>query len=433
VESYLEQVLAGQDLRFQAALAHAASLYHYGTRGAQFEEDVRAIVKEFLPANYRARDVLLDADDGIKKQLDLAVYSAAVPLLLQELPIELITVAGEIKTTLSDAEDIRSTAAKLARAAAASHRRDPIPFAILAGSLGPQGHARWLAELLSSASLASQAWPLWLAAFSFDQRGPMSAIRVGQSSPIRAVTMDGDVLDGVMTIAKDQLSPSAVCYLWIWAAIYAAGAPRGMDFRYMREEVQRLCTREGGIAVLFRQDGAPSALLPRQVSLLLPGDEWDAVPAPARQQTAAAADASPSLEALAGDEQLHGSRKLMLITLGPWADHPDTWDESAWGGSATAVRRGYGYYDGMTDEELLDSCRLFWRFNPHSPTWKDIEYAVIAHDGRTRAVVQIDTLIGPFWGRHGFRGHVVTEPTLVQNLIGRAVPRRQNPITTIEL
>ena len=132
-------------------------------------------------------------------------------MLLRELPIELITVAGEIKTTLSDAEDIRSTAAKLARAAAASHRRDPIPFVVLAGSLGSQGHARWLAELLSSASLASQAWPLWLAAFSFDPRGPMSAIRVGHSSPIRAVTMDGDVLDGVMTIAKDELSPSAVC------------------------------------------------------------------------------------------------------------------------------------------------------------------------------------------------------------------------------
>jgi hypothetical protein len=66
VESYLEQVLASQDLRFQAALVHAASLYHYGTKGAQFEEDVRAIVQEFLPANYRARDVLLDADDSVK-------------------------------------------------------------------------------------------------------------------------------------------------------------------------------------------------------------------------------------------------------------------------------------------------------------------------------------------------------------------------------
>jgi hypothetical protein len=216
-----------------------------------------------------------------------------------------------------------------------------------------------------------------------------------------------------------------------------------MDFRYMREEVQRLCAREGGIAVLFRQDGGPSGLLPRQVSLLLPADEQDSAPESARQPTIAAADDSlspqagaddiPRLEAPAGDGQLHSGCKLMLITLGPWADHPDTWDESAWGGSATAARRGYGYYDGMTDEELLDSCRLFWRFNPHSSTWKDIEYAVIAHDGRIRAVVQIDTLIGPFWGRHGFRGHVVTDPTLVRNLIGRAVPRRQNPITTIEL
>jgi hypothetical protein len=435
VASYLERVLASQDKRFQYALAQAACLYHQGTKGAQFEEQVRAIVQDFLPATYRARDILLSADDGVKKQLDLAVCPGMVPSLLQELPIGLITVAGEIKSRLTDTEDICSTATKLARAAAASSRRDPVPFVILAGSLGVKGHARWLAELLSSASRDSRIWPLWLAAFSFDERGPMSAMRVGQSSPIRAVALEGGVLDGVVTIAHDQLSPSAVCYLWIWAAIYATGAPRGMDFRYMREEVERLCTREGGIAVLFRQDGDSGDLLPRQVSFLLPGNQdEDLILNRAPNPIVPITDDGPAQESLASDDkQVQDSRKYMLITLGPWVEYSETWDESAWGGSATAARSGYGYYEGMTDGEILESCRLFWKFNPKSPVWDDIEYAVIAHDGWTRAVVQIDTFIGPFWGRHGFQGRVVTDPAVIRKTVGRKVPGRRNPITTIEL
>ena len=50
--SYLEQVLKSQDLRFQAALAEAGALYHFGKRGAEFEEDVRGIIQTFLPATY---------------------------------------------------------------------------------------------------------------------------------------------------------------------------------------------------------------------------------------------------------------------------------------------------------------------------------------------------------------------------------------------
>ena len=117
-------------------------------------------------------------------------------------------------------------------------------------------------------------------------------------------------------------------------------------------------------------------------------------------------------------EQVRGHRKVMLITLGQWVVEPDSWDESAWGGSTTATRRGYGYYKGMADENLLNSC-LFWRFNPDSATWCGIEYAVVAYEGRTRAVVRIDSFIGPFWGKHGFRGHMITDPALVQNMVGR--------------
>jgi hypothetical protein len=102
-------------------------------------------------------------------------------------------------------------------------------------------------------------------------------------------------------------------------------------------------------------------------------------------------------------------------------------------GGATETRRGYGYYDGMPAVDLLNSCRLSWKINPYSGTWDGIKYAVVAHDGLTRAVVRIDDFIGPFWGRYGFRGQLITEPKLVHQLVGREVPRRQNPVTTLAL
>jgi hypothetical protein len=435
VTSYLEQVLASQDLRFQAALAKAGTLYHAGTRGAQFEERVLAIIRDFLPGSYRARDALLAPGGDIEKQLDLVVHPGSIPPLFEQLlPIELITVAGEIKTNLKDKNDIRSTAKKLADAAATSPRQHPVPFFVLAGTLDYKDHGKWLAELVAFVSDDSLSWPLWLAVFSFDKDYPMSAMRVSASSPIRALTTGGEVLDGVVTISGQQLSPSAMCYLWIWAAIYAADADHGMDFRYMRDEVERLCAKEGGLEVQFRPEGDTGKMMARHVSLLLPeGRTIDSSHAPVDEVAAPASDGTPAVEYADRAETSNGRRKVMLITLGPWVDEPDSWDESAWGGSPTATRRGYGYYSGMTHEDLLNSCRLFWRFNPESGTWRGIEYAVVAHDGRTRAVVGISRYIGPFWGRHGFRGHVVTDPALVQGLVGREVPRRQNPITTIEL
>jgi hypothetical protein len=58
---------------------------------------------------------------------------------------------------------------------------------------------------------------------------------------------------------------------------------------------------------------------------------------------------------------------------------------------------------------------------------------VVAHDGLSRAAVRIDDFIGPVWGRYGFRGQLVTDPKLVGELVGREVPRRQNPVTTVVL
>src|SRR5580658_4788960 len=134
------------------------------------------------------------------------------------------------------------------------------------------------------------------------------------------------------------MAPSAMCYLWIWAAIYAADAAQGMDFRYMRDEVERLCVREGGLEVQFQADGDPDTIMARRVSLLLPeGQTIDTIHVPAQELLTPATGGNPAAENADVAETNHGRRKVMLITLGPWVGEPDSWDESAWGGSPTAT------------------------------------------------------------------------------------------------
>jgi hypothetical protein len=433
--SYFEDILASQDRRFQAALAQALPLYHAGARGGQFEEDVRAIIREFLPVTYRVRGALMAPSGGIRKQLDLAVCSASIPPLFQQLPIERITVAGEVKTVLGSRarDDIVSTAGKLADAAAGSNREDPLPFVIIAGSLGVTNHARWLAELVGSVADAPHPCPIWPAAFSFDETGPMAAISVHRSSLLQARTTTGDILDGVITMPRNQLSPSALCYLWIWAAICATDPTQRMEYHYMREVIHSLDSKADGLEVLFLAARDSGAMLPKQVYLVLPEAQASLHRASGTGPVPTCGKVSASKTIDGNPKKLHDQQRFMLIKLGPWVDDEETWDESPWGGSPVATRRGYGYYDEMPRDELLESCRLFWKFNPESDTWRGIEHAVVAHAGVTRAVVSIDEFIGPFWGRFGFRGHVVDDPAAVDRLVGREVPSRQNPITTIEL
>ena len=339
-----------------------------------------------------------------------------------------ITVVGEVKTTLNDKKDIQSTAEKLADSAVASPRQAPVPFFVLAGSI--EGSERWLSDLVASVASNSLSWTLSPAVFIFDRGEAMSAFHVNESSPIRALTPDGEFLSGVVTIPAAQLTPSTVCYLWLWAAVYAADAEHPMDFRYMREEFERLCGKEGGIEVRFRADSGGETQ-PRRVFFRLPDDPLPTVRASA-PETAPAVCSTPAMTS-----ERTGGRALYYQPQSH-ADHPRHVGRRArhmgrvsMGGSANATRSGYGYYSGMADLDLLNSCRLFWKFNPRSPTWQGIEYAVVAHDGITRAVVHIDRTIGPFWGRWGFQGQIITSGDLVRDFVGREVPRRQNPLTTI--
>ena len=443
-KSYVERKLASQDKRFQAALDEASALrgIHEASRGAEFEDEVRSALARFLPYTYQLHGGFLRPVDGLKKQLNIVIRSRFLPEFWQEVPVELITVAGEVKTTLGDdgRDDYLATAAKLASAAALAGRRRPLPFFALAGALRRStGHAAWLASLVSDASAAAASVPgLWSAAFSFDEREPMSAISVGPSAPLSAVTADGEELTGVISITAGQLSPSAVCYLWLWACLPSSDGAPDMELGYMRDAVYHELSAAHGLAASYWPTGEDGDMRAVTVSLLFTGDGGGRaaeVPVvypslPDRGQASGEGEANLEDEPSAGEP---GRRQFMLITLGSWVEEPETWDESLWGGSGTARRRGRGYYEGMTDQELLDASRLFWRFQPDSGRWQGIRYALVAHAGTVRAVVRITKMIGPLWGRYGFQGHVLKDSELTRELIGRTVPARQNPATTIEL
>ena len=58
-------------------------------------------------------------------------------------------------------------------------------------------------------------------------------------------------------------------------------------------------------------------------------------------------------------------------------------------------RAGSGWYDGMTDTELMDSVRGWWRISPTSIEQRGIEYVVAFAAGATRAIYRLDSVIGP--------------------------------------
>ena len=68
-------------------------------------------------------------------------------------------------------------------------------------------------------------------------------------------------------------------------------------------------------------------------------------------------------------------------------------------------RAGSGWYEGITDTELMDSVRAWWRVAPNTIERRGIRH-VIAYAARlTRAVYELDSVIGPREsdGRHAFR------------------------------
>jgi hypothetical protein len=113
-----------------------------------------------------------------------------------------------------------------------------------------------------------------------------------------------------------------------------------------------------------------------------------------------------------------GAPPMILFRLGPWTDDDDR----------DLPRPGYGYRDGMGENELCDSTRAWWYLS--HPRAQRYSYAAAVAGGVIRGVWEIDQ--GPWrWidgarlGKAARRWAFATRPApreLVAWLVGNPVP-----------
>jgi hypothetical protein len=132
-----------------------------------------------------------------------------------------------------------------------------------------------------------------------------------------------------------------------------------------------------------------------------------------------------------GAPVLDGSEPpAVLIRLGRWTDEKDRMEGNRW-------RVGKGWRRGVSDAELHDSVRAWWRLSPRSIERRGVHHAVAVHEGVTRAVLEIDA---ESWtsrddGRWLFAGKLLRSGGVFDAYVGplgRRVPRTksaQNPVT----
>jgi len=101
------------------------------------------------------------------------------------------------------------------------------------------------------------------------------------------------------------------------------------------------------------------------------------------------------------------------------------------------LRTGRGWHPNLTDIEVADSVRAWWKVSQSKLEKKGVEYVVAYADGRTRALYRIVSVLGPREkdGRIAFQLESVTSGDLFDQVIGdegKAVPFRKgsaNPVT----
>jgi hypothetical protein len=107
---------------------------------------------------------------------------------------------------------------------------------------------------------------------------------------------------------------------------------------------------------------------------------------------------------------------VMIIRLTP------TWTTQHEELESGYIRSGHGWREGMTDTELCDSVRAWWRFRPESLDERGITHVVVVVAGLTRALYRIGALIGPRLsdGRYAFECDRVTAGELYDAYVGPA-------------
>jgi hypothetical protein len=83
-------------------------------------------------------------------------------------------------------------------------------------------------------------------------------------------------------------------------------------------------------------------------------------------------------------------------------------------------RQGKGWHPNLTDTELADAVRAWWKVSPVELEKKGIEHIVAYADGLTRALYRIESVLGPRAkdGRVAFQVTRIKDGELFQAVIG---------------
>ncbi len=97
----------------------------------------------------------------------------------------------------------------------------------------------------------------------------------------------------------------------------------------------------------------------------------------------------------------------LLITLREWVDEQDP---------AIEGKSGRGYRAGMTNRELFDATRAWWKVSPQSARKRGVAHAVPVFEGVTRAVFEITDWFqdSSMPGRWAFNGKTVTSGPVLE-------------------
>lgn len=85
----------------------------------------------------------------------------------------------------------------------------------------------------------------------------------------------------------------------------------------------------------------------------------------------------------------------VLVRITGWKDSPEEIEPGVY-------RDGNGFRPGMTEQDLVNSTRAWWRMSPKTVERRNIHHAVAVHEGVTRAVMEIGDWIRRNDGRWAF-------------------------------
>ena len=102
---------------------------------------------------------------------------------------------------------------------------------------------------------------------------------------------------------------------------------------------------------------------------------------------------------------------VVLIRVGRWRDMVEEMEPGVW-------RHGNGHRPGISQQELIDSARGWWKISPETIQERGIRYAVAVYDGVTRLVMEIGDWTQRDDGRRAFTATPVLDGPIFDAWVG---------------